>query len=185
MEYPFLLIGSQAILAHLDPDYFPELVDCDFMFISREADIAVIVDDNDIQDMVADRISGVFGELSWFDRSHGYHADGVNLDTAILADGWKDRIKPYEAQGVPEGKFFALSYQDLAVSKLMAGRPKDLDFVRGMCQAQPHHPGLVAVEELLMSLPPTPQREVALSRWRAMVCRTPNPERRPNSPGTP
>lgn len=175
VEHSFLLIGSQAILAHIDPDYFPELEDCDMLFVSAEIDVAVICEEEDTQERVADLIDGALGSLSHFDQTHGYHADGVQLGTAILADGWRDRLKPYKGQGLAEGKFFALSYEDLAVSKIMAGREKDIEFVMGMCRAQPHNPRLQDVEELLLSLEPGDARERALILWRAMVPARPPP----------
>ena len=176
VAHPFLLIGSQAILAHIDPEYFPELVDCEVLFVSKEVDVAVLSEERDLQEKLADVIDGSFGQNSHFDQTHGYHADGVEVGTATLAQGWKERLKPYESIGVPAGKFFALSYEDLAVSKLMAGRPKDIEFVRGMCRAQPHHPGLQVIEGLLLSFAPSPVQSKALALWKTMV---------PSPPSTP
>lgn len=168
VEYQFLLLGSQAILAHIDPDYFPELAERDCLFHSQEIDVAPLVEDSKTQEALADEISGTLGEFTHFDNTHGYHADGVTLSTPTLAPGWRDRLKPYESDGVTSNKFFALSYEDLAVSKIMAGRPKDIDFVKDMCLAFPSHPGLNAVEGLLNSLNDSPMKSLALDRWRAM-----------------
>lgn len=170
-QHSFLLIGSQAILAHIDPDWFPELEEDDTLFVSTEIDVAVLDGDSRIQEAVADTIDGSMGALSRFDAEFGYHADGVVIQTAVLCDGWRDRLKPYQADDLRRGAFWALSYEDLIVSKLMAGREKDVDFVRGMCRAMPHYPGLSVVDDLIQSLPEKydVMKIQALQRWRAMI----------------
>lgn len=60
-----------------------------------EADLAVL---GDPDDELADRISGAIGELSSFDVSFGYHADGVGLETAILPAGWRERLTLVEPE---------------------------------------------------------------------------------------
>lgn len=166
-EIGFLLIGSQAILAHLDPEYF----DAEVLFVSSEIDVAAMAEDKDAAERIADLIDGNFGELSLFDQTHGYHADGVMVETATLAEGWRDRLKAYHAPGVAEGRSWALSYADLAVSKLMAGRDKDLSFVSAM--ASIGHPDLKLVSNLLASLPESPNKEKAITRWKHMHGLTP------------
>ena len=34
------------------------------------------------------------GSDTLFDRTHGYHADGVSPTTASLPDGWENRLTP-------------------------------------------------------------------------------------------
>jgi hypothetical protein len=160
-EHRFLLLGSQAVLAHLDPEHF----DSDVLFVSREIDVAVLSDDEALQEKIADLIDRNFGELSWFHKTHGYHADGVEISTPILAPGWKGRLRSYEYGQVTPGRFQALSFQDLAVSKLMAGREKDLDFVKAMCDPSIAHPSLSEVSGLLRLLPESSKKELALRRW--------------------
>lgn len=169
-NHSFLLIGSQAILAHIDPDWFPELEDSDALFVSSEIDVAVLDGDEETRSEIATQIEGALGELSRFDQEFGYHADGVSIHTAILAKGWEKRLKPYFTEGLRADTFWALSYQDLLVSKLMAGREKDLEFVRCMCAAQPAHPGLADIQDLIESLPPEHDdlKPLAMARWDAM-----------------
>lgn len=79
-----LVVGSQSVLGTWDEAALPEAA-----ILSLEADLAVF-DDPDGE--LADRISGAIGELSSFDQSFGYHADGVGLETAILPAGWQERL---------------------------------------------------------------------------------------------
>lgn len=79
-----LVVGSQSVLGIWDEAALPEAA-----IVSLEADLAVF-DDPDGE--LADRISGAIGELSSFDQSFGYHADGVGLETAILPAGWQERL---------------------------------------------------------------------------------------------
>ncbi|MCE4551928.1 DUF6036 family nucleotidyltransferase [Xanthomonas hortorum] len=158
-EHRFLLIGSQAILVHLDPTYFESEV----LFVSREIDVALLDRPGEAAEEVADLIDKNFGDSSRFDQTFGYYADGVEVSTAILAAGWQDRLKPYLSDGVSPGTFMALSYEDLLVSKLCAGREKDLEFVTGMCAIR--HPGLANVQSLLLSLPNSVNKERATAWW--------------------
>lgn len=167
-SHEFLLVGSQAILAHIDPEWFPEIPENSALFTSREIDIAALDGECSEQETIATQIDGSLGPLSTFDTEFGYYADGVEIQTVILASGWKERLIPYQADGIRPNAFWALSYQDLLVSKLMAGREKDLDFVRAMHKAQPTHPGLQDVEQLIQSIDSKydPIKPIAISRWR-------------------
>ncbi|MGV7206034.1 DUF6036 family nucleotidyltransferase [Xanthomonas citri] len=160
-EHRFLLIGSQAILAHIDPNYFPS----DVLFFSREIDIALLDESQQQSEAVADIIDKNFGDASIFDRTYGYHADGVEVATAILAPGWRDRLVPYQSGDVAQDTFMALSYEDLLVSKLCAGRDKDIEFVKGM--AAIGHPRLSEVEGLLETLPDSVNKDRATAWWGA------------------
>jgi hypothetical protein len=111
------VIGSSAILAVLpDP---PEGV----LTASRDVDI---IPPNDEDERIADRISYVIGEASPFDVEYGYHAQGVSLRTPTYApDGWQARTID-----VSVGKITAhcMEPHDMVLSKLGAGREKDLEF---------------------------------------------------------
>lgn len=67
-----------------------------------------------------------------FDETFGYHADGVSPDTAVLPDSWISRLVPYQSENTGGVLALCLSPVDLAVSKLVAGRNKDLDYVRAL-----------------------------------------------------
>jgi hypothetical protein len=75
-----VVIGSQAILGAY-PTPPPDLT------ISMEAD--VFPKDAPERSIVID---GAIGEESMFHKTFGYYAHGVDETTAILPDGWRDRL---------------------------------------------------------------------------------------------
>lgn len=158
-KYSFILIGSQAVLAHLDSDYF----DGDALFVSREIDIIPNIDNYEEQQKIIDFIDANFGEYSLFDQTHGYYADGVDFTTATLAPGWKDRLVLVDVPDIKDKTFKALSFEDLLVSKLMAGREKDLKFVDELCKTS--WPPLKEVSNILNALPISSKKELAIKRW--------------------
>jgi hypothetical protein len=82
-----IVVGSQAILGTYDEDQLPPAAT-----MSAEIDILPIADDNEETIRLADLIEGVAGELSPFEDLHGFSIDGVDLTTAVLPDGWRDRL---------------------------------------------------------------------------------------------
>lgn len=141
----FLLIGSQAILGAVESDNFT-------LMRSMEADLAAMTPDQRLAEEVADRVSGVIGEGSDFNERFGYYADGVEMSTAKLAPGWEQRLGTitFDAYGTTKTARF-ISPEDLAVSKLLAGREKDLEFVQAMLEEAVVQ--LDAVSELLATVP--------------------------------
>ena len=91
-----IVIGSQAILGQF-PDAPGELL------VSNEADVFSLRDpaDNDL-------IDGSIGELSPFHQTFGYYAHGVGEDTAVLPEGWRDRLVPIRNANTGSGCGFAL-----------------------------------------------------------------------------
>ena len=115
-----VIIGSQSILGSY-PDAPEELL------VSMEADVYP----KDAPDRSI-LIDGAIGELSVFHETFGYYAHGVDESTAVLPDGWKDRLVKVENENTRGAVGWCLEAHDLAVSKLAAGREKDLDFVQCM-----------------------------------------------------
>jgi hypothetical protein len=126
-----VVIGSQAILASA-ADLPGE------MLMSMEADVYPLEAPDD-----ADKIEGAIGELSEFHNEFGYYAHGVGPETAILPRHWKSRLVKLSTPSTNGTVGLCLSPLDLAVSKLVAGREKDISFVRGLRQA-----GLILESEL-------------------------------------
>lgn len=112
-----IVIGSQAILAAV-PDSPPSLLR------SSEADMFTLRDPKD-----ADLIDGSIGEGSPFHETFGYYAQGVWLDTATLPAGWQQRLIVICNENTRQVSARCLEPHDLAVSKLVAGREKDREFV--------------------------------------------------------
>lgn len=117
-----IIIGSQAILGQY-PDA-PEP-----LRISMEADI---IPKNDPSKWNV--IDGCIGEFSPFHELYGYYAQGVGLETAILPADWQARLIPVRNPNTREHTGYCLEAHDLAISKLVAGRDKDLVFIDHLAQ---------------------------------------------------
>ncbi len=113
-----VVIGSQSILAS-----YPEVTPPDELTVSIEADLLPLGGDDD-----ADKIDGAIGEGSHFHETFGVYGQGVGVRTAVLPDGWKDRLVPLVDPSTG-AVGWCLDPHDLCASKLIAGREKDLDFV--------------------------------------------------------
>lgn len=131
----FYIVGSAAILAALpDPP-------AGSLTATRDVDVIPPGDD----EQLADRISFVLGEASDFDIEHGYYAQGVSLRTPTFAPSdWQARAIPVR---VTDCTGWCMEPHDLVLSKLGAGRDKDLEFARDAARF-----GLVQRDELLARL---------------------------------
>jgi hypothetical protein len=137
--------------------------------MSVEIDILPIGNDGDETARLADMIEGVAGEWSPFEEQHGFRIDGVDLETAILPNGWRDRLvkvqNPNTAAptGTPQYTGWCLDKEDLCVAKLCAFREKDQNFVTALLDAQ-----IVSAEIIKNRLSEVP-REHRLSAERALT----------------
>lgn len=77
-------------------------------------------------------IDGAIGEGSLFHETFGYYAHGVGSDTAVLPEGYQERLIPVQNENTRFVTGWCLEIHDLAVSKLAAGREKDIDFVAAL-----------------------------------------------------
>jgi Nucleotidyltransferase of unknown function (DUF6036) len=114
------VVGSQAILGRF-PDAHPDLLR------SMEVDIAPR-NHPELESL----IEGSIGELSPFHKTFGFHVDGVTIDGIVLPKGWQDRLVVVDNANTGGFRGLCLDPADLAVSKLAAARPKDIEFVRVM-----------------------------------------------------
>lgn len=116
----FVVVGSQAILAT-----FPDAP----RILRKSIEGDIYPRDNPL---MAIEIDGTLGEGSAFHQEFGYYAHGVGPDTAIVPEGWEDRLVEFKVGDSLETIGLCLEIHDLAFSKLVAGRPKDFDFVAGL-----------------------------------------------------
>ena len=95
------------------------------LLVSMEADVYPNHNPN-----LAERVDGAIGEGSSFHELHGYYAQGVGPETAKLPSGWKDRLVVVKNKNTNGIAGLCLEVHDLAVSKFVAGRHKDLEFIQ-------------------------------------------------------
>lgn len=122
-RHEVLVIGSQALHASVDGDLPPEA--------SRSIEVDVAVLHGDPDGRLADPVDGSIGEASMFHATFGYYAQGVVETTAVLPAGWQERLVGFESPGTNGVVAWCLEPHDLWVSKAIAGRPKDLEFLPG------------------------------------------------------
>jgi hypothetical protein len=138
-EREFVVIGSQAVLGQ-----FPDAPDA--LLASIEADLYPrhAPDKSDL-------IDGAIGELSTFHQTFGYYAHGVDDTTATLPAGWADRLVPIANDNTGGATGWCLEVHDLAVSKLVAGRERDLDFVRVLVRERMLDPDLLRQRVMMLT----------------------------------
>jgi hypothetical protein len=117
-------MGSQSILASysvaaLNPD----------LLMSAEVDIMPVDADAAEIERLSDHLHGSLGQDSSFQEAFGFHVDGITIDTSVLPQGWVYRLIP-AVDPASGATAWCLDPHDLAIAKLIAGRSKDLDFVR-------------------------------------------------------
>jgi hypothetical protein len=115
-----VVIGSQAVLGEF-PGAPAELL------ASNEADVFPFHSPER-----SDLIDSTIGEGSPFQRVFGYYAHGVGEETAILPDGWRDRLILVTGENTRFVRGWCLEVHDLAIAKYVAGREKDRNFTRAL-----------------------------------------------------
>lgn len=110
------------------------------MLVSMEADIYSAREPER-----AIEIDATLGDGSPFHRQFGYYAHGVGPETAKAAAGWQERLVRIAIPPRPRSSrrpvALCLEIHDLVLSKLVAGRDRDIDYAR---QARAH--GLLDLE---------------------------------------
>lgn len=148
-----IVIGSQAVHGSLDEHALPpEATE------SIEADLIPV----DGDEAKADLIDGSIGEASLFQETFGVYGQGVSLETAKLAPGWRDRLVPLSGPGTRGATGWCLELHDLVAAKLIAGRDKDVRFYRALASA-----GLVEPTVITERIRATPEIDEA-QRHRAL-----------------
>jgi hypothetical protein len=123
-----LVIGSQALHASVDTDLPHEAAR------SVEVDIAAMQRDTDGR--LADLIDGSIGEASMFHATFGYYVQGVVASTAVLPDGWRERLVRFETPATNGVVAWCLDPHDLWIAKAIANRPKDIEFCQALVERE-------------------------------------------------
>ncbi|HEX4668820.1 MAG TPA: DUF6036 family nucleotidyltransferase [Solirubrobacterales bacterium] len=145
-----IVIGSQAVLGQF-PDAPEELL------ASREADV---YPRNRPERGI--EIDGSLGDGSYFDATYGYYAHAVGPETATLPKDWEQRLIEIRNENTGGASGWCLEIHDLLLSKCVAGRERDWEFVE---EAVRH--GLAKPAELrrrLVDLPVASSRLAAARR---------------------
>ena len=100
--------------------------------MSVEADLIPL----DGTEALADQIDGAIGEASMFHETFGVYAQGVGYETITAPDGWRDRLIEYSNDNTGGVTGLCLEINDLWLTKLAAGRPKDFEFCRAIAKAK-------------------------------------------------
>jgi hypothetical protein len=131
-----VVIGSQAILATYEEAVLPPEAT-----VSVEVDIAFRDDPTESK---SDQVDGAIGEGSLFHQTYAYYAQGVSVSTAVLPSGWEERAVIYTRRDAEPSRARCIDAHDPVVSKLVAGREKDINFAAALITAK-----LVNVDTLL------------------------------------
>jgi hypothetical protein len=149
-----MIVGSQSMLG---PVPNPEAI----FTMSAEADIYPLSAPE-----LADKIEGALGEGSQFHETYGYYAQGVGPETAVLPDGWLNRVHRVQNAATNDRIGYCLDVIDLFMSKAAAARDKDRDF----CMALLQH-GYVKPVQALDLVASMPLAEPEQRRLRATIRR--------------
>jgi hypothetical protein len=148
-----VVIGSQSVLGQ-----FPDAPST--LTVSAEADLFPLNRPD-----LAELIDGSIGEGSQFHELFGYYAQGVGERTATLPRGWRERLVRVSNSNTRGVVGLCLEVNDLAVSKYVAGREKDLLFTKELAAH-----GMTSRNTLLTRLDeteiPDQMREVITGRIR-------------------
>ena len=152
-----IIIGSQAILGQ-----FPDAPER--LLRSMETDIYPRN-----KPELAEMIDGAIGEGSSFHELNGYYAQGVGPETAVLPFDWEARLVPIQNENTQGVTGLCLEVHDLAISKLVAGRTKDVDYVQELARHK-----MIRRHKLLERLSKTElsdaERELVSARVKAIAC---------------
>ena len=155
-----IILGSQSILGKFPK--FPELVSPeDYSELSltnqshevlfRSIEVDIIIPESEEKTEIVD---AAIGELSSFHDTFGYYVQGVDYSTSKLPKGWKDRLVEICNENTNNISGLCLEIHDLIISKLYAGRQKDIDFFHAAVKLD-----LLSIETLKERLNVTPMSD--------------------------
>jgi len=147
----FIIIGSQSLHGT-----FPDLPD--ELFTSVELDLYAK------NKGLRTELLNAIGQDSDFHRTFGYYADPVDERTAVLPKGWMGRLVNLPAGDTEGVRGLCLDPHDLAISKYVARRDKDIVFTRELARR-----GHVNESTLLLRLTTTPIDDAAKTRIRRYI----------------
>ena len=153
-----IVIGSQSVLASFSEEDLPQEATA-----SMEVDTAFDPDPGGVKWIAVDQ---EIGELSDFHDRFGYYAQGVEIKTAILPEGWKDRLVTYEVPGPgPEPtRARCLEPHDCILAKLARFEGKDVNFSYALVKA-----GLIDLDILAERVGTLPASQAVIERIQTWI----------------
>lgn len=139
-----IVIGSQSVLGTWTESELPVTAT-----LSAEVDMLPVSDESEALARKLDLV----GEMSDFHQLHGFYIDGVSRATAVLPDGWEERLVEVPTASLKDGSRLVglcLDPHDVCVAKLVANRQKDLRFVGDLVEAGMIDPALL-MERLMIT----------------------------------
>ena len=128
-----IVFGSQSILGSYDDSELPPAA-----IASREVDIlplSGITDPPSVEEKLL-LIDAHLGEDSPFHDYHGFYVEGIHKDVVVLPVNWENRLVHFTVEDGASQLYgrtgLCLDPIDLCVSKTLAGRPKDREFVAAL-----------------------------------------------------
>lgn len=150
-EKQFIIVGSQSLHGKY-PDVPDEIVR------SVEVDLIANVETDRTEWLDA------IGVDSRFHEQFGYYADPVDDSTATLPKGWKERLVNLPPGNTGGVRGLCLDPHDLAISKYVARREKDVEFTRALARR-----GLLDKGKVLKLVDLTPVPDEAKARIRSYI----------------
>ena len=119
-----IIVGSQAIFAITDfpPEIVRRSVECDFLLLKKLAES---------RPNLTEKL-GIFSE---YQQQTGFYADILGLATVVLPKDWENRLVELKNEN-SEIIAFCVEIHDVAISKLLAGREKDFEFLQIAFQSE-------------------------------------------------
>ncbi len=149
----FVIIESQAIHASIENP--PEEI-----IYSNEADIYPL---NEPQK--SDLIDGAIGEKSFFHEEFSYYAHGIGPETAKMPSNWKERTVNISSEYTRGVTAICPSVADIAISKLIANREKDIKYVSLLLKYE-----YINEKELLGLISEVDEKYVSLVKKNINIC---------------
>jgi hypothetical protein len=91
------------------------------------------------------------GRRSPFARKNGFFVDCVTPELAAFPDGWTERLIPFRTKRTGGVTGWCIELHDVSASKLVAGREKDLEYIRALLAAKLINP--LVLENRVATLP--------------------------------
>lgn len=146
----FFLIGSQSLrgVCPVIPHGFPKTIEADLYPRHHPQAWGILREE--------------LGKTSKFFDRHGYYLDCTDPALATLPDGWLERLIPFRTPRTGGVTAWCLEPHDLFVSKLVAWREKDQQFLRAMLEHKLAKP--LIVFNRIEDLPVSPEQQVELRK---------------------